>query len=84
MRKLLVLLLLIMWVGGGCNVPDAAFKERLGRLIEVSDLMDKGVENYGSKELTDKEIEQLDRRYEALEKRWEWYSNEPIKDKLLG
>ncbi|MCP4712809.1 MAG: hypothetical protein GY869_29630 [Planctomycetes bacterium] len=82
MRKILGLILLILWVGGGCEVPDASYKARLVRLVEVSELMDKGVENYGSKELYDKEIEALDLRYESLERRWESYSEGPMKDKF--
>ena len=82
MRLLLVLILMILGAGAGCEVPDAAYKARLVRLIEVKDLMDKGVENYGSKELYDKEIEQLDRRYERLEGRWAGYAEGPVKDKI--
>jgi len=51
-------------------------------LIEVKELMDKGVENYNSKEFYDKEIEQLDRRYARLEDRWDGYAEGSVKDKI--
>ena len=82
MRKVIVLILMAWWALGGCQVHDAAYKARLKRLLEISKLRDKGVEHYNSKELYDKEIEQLDRRYERLEDRWQTYANEPTKDKF--
>ena len=74
MRIFIVLILMIMWVGGGCALTDKAYRARLVRLIEVKELMEKGVENYNSKEFYDKEIEQLDRRYARLESRWDGYA----------
>jgi len=82
MRNIIILFIVILWFVGGCAAPDAAYKARLGRLIEVSDLMDKGVEHYHSKGFYDKEIEQLDRRYEKLEGSWRSYSSEPMKDEF--
>lgn len=81
MRIYILIVLMILWVVGGCEMPDAAYKARVSRLLEVSELMDKGVGNYNSKDFYDKEIEQLDGRYESLEHRWQGYK-ELEKDKL--